>query len=402
MEKKIKELKEKRMKLIVEARGIVEAVKDDKMTGEDKAKYDKIMADARDMGDQAARMDEQLRIEVEMRASAGAPAAHSIPAAETPEKDNKSMEQFRSYLKSGRVGEELRSLSSDIPEDGGYILAPQQVVSGFRKKLDDLLFFRQFADVITATDASSLGCPTIETDPEDADWTSEVASVTEDDEMKFGFRELKPNLVSKLVKVPMALLRKSAIPLEQLVNNRLAYKFAVTHEKAFMQGSGANQPLGIFVASASGINTDRDMSTGNTATAISAANIIRTVNNLKAQYLPNARWMAHREFFTEVELLEDGMGNYLWRPGILAGQPDTLKGYPIHRSEYAPHAFTSAQYVAVFGDYKYYQIADSLQFGVQRLDQLYAANNKIGYIGRMESDGMPIFSEAFTRVKMGT
>lgn len=396
----IQKLKEKRMRLITEARGIAESVKEGKMSPEDKQKYDKIMADAREMGEQATRMDEHVRLDAEMRASAGTPVAHSIPAAEVAGKGNKQLEQFRTYLRSGRAGDELRSLSSDTPEDGGYILAPQQVVSGIRKKLDDLVFFRQYADVIPVSNADSLGVPTLETNPEDADWTSEVATVTEDDEMKFGLRELKPNLVSKLVKIPMALLRKSAIPLEQLVNDRLAYKFAVTHEKAFMQGSGSNQPLGVFTASAAGINTDRDLSTGNTATAISGENIIRTVNNIKAQYLPNARWMAHREFFQEVELLLDGVGNYLWRPGILAGQPDTLKGYPIHRSEYAPHVFTASQYVAVFGDFKFYQIADSLQFGVQRLDQLYAANNKIGYIGRMESDGMPIFSEAFSRVKM--
>ena len=398
--KEIQKLKESRMRLVNEARGIVEGVKDGKMGAEDKAKYDKIMADVREMGEQATRMDEQLRLETEMRSSAGTPAAHSIPGAETAGKDDKRLEQYRSYLKNGRVGEELRSLSSDTPEDGGYILAPQQVVSGIRKKLDDLLFFRQFADVIPVSNADSLGIPTLETDPSDADWTSEVATVSEDTDMKFGLRELKPNLVSKLVKIPMALLRKSAIPLEQLVNDRLGYKFAVTGEKAFMTGSGANQPLGVFTVSAAGINTDRNLATGNTATAISAANLIRNKNNLKAQYLPNARWIAHREFFQEVELLLDGVGNYIWRPGLVAGQPDTLLGLPVHRSEYAPHAFTSGQRVAVLGDFKFYQIAESLQFGIQRLDQLYAANNKIGYIGRMEADGMPIFSEAFTVVTM--
>jgi len=334
-----------------------------------------------------------------MRASNGVSAAHAA-APETAGKGDKSLEQFRSYLKTGRAGSELRSLSSDTPEDGGYILAPQQVVSGIRKKLDDLLFFRQFADVIPVGNSDSLGVPTLETDPSDADWTSEVSTVSEDTEMKFGLRELKPSLVSKLVKIPMALLRKSAIPLEQLVNDRLAYKFAVTMEKAFMTGAGANGPLGVFTASASGINTDRDLATGNTATAISAANLIRNKNNIKAQYLANARWIAHREFFQEVELLLDGVGNYIWRPGLVAGQPDSLLGLPVHRSEYAPHAFTASQPVAVLGDFKYYQIAESLQFGIQRLDQLYAANNKIGYIGRMEADGMPIFSEAFTRVKM--
>jgi HK97 family phage major capsid protein len=122
--KEIQKLKEARMRLVNEARAIVEGVKDGKMTAEDKAKYDKIMTDVREMGEQATRMDEQLRLETELRASAGAPAAHSIPGAEIAGQDDKRLEQFRSYLKTGRVGGELRSLSSDTPEDGGYILAP--------------------------------------------------------------------------------------------------------------------------------------------------------------------------------------------------------------------------------------------------------------------------------------
>ena len=397
--KEIKKLKENRMRLVTEARAIVEAVKDGKMGAEDKAKYDAIMTDARAMGEQADRMDEQLKLETENRASAGAPVTRTLPAGE--EKTDKGLEAYRSFLRSGARGPELRALSSELSEDGGYILTPQQVVAQLRTKLDDLLFFRQIADVLPVTNADSLGSPTLETDPEDGDWTSEAAEVDEDTAMKFGMRELKPNLVSKLVKIPMALLRKSAIPLEQLVNNRLAYKFAVTQEKAFLTGSGSNQPLGVFTASAQGINTDRDVTTGNTATAIAAGNLIRVKNSLKEQYLRNARWIAHREFFQEVELLLDGVGNYIWRPGLVAGQPDNLLGFPVHRSEYAPHAFTANQYVAVFGDFKFYQIADSLAFGVQRLDQLYARNNQIGYIGRMESDGMPIFSEAFARAKMG-
>jgi hypothetical protein len=40
----------------------------------------------------------------------------------------------------------------------------------------------------------------------------------------------------------------------------------------------------------------------------------------------------------------------------------------------------------------------SLQF--QRLIELYAATNQVGYIGRLESDGMPLLEEAFARVKL--
>jgi len=37
---------------------------------------------------------------------------------------------------------------------------------------------------------------------------------------------------------------------------------------------------------------------------------------------------------------------------------------------------------------------------MQRLVELYAATNQVGFVGRLESDGMPVLAEAFVRVKL--
>jgi len=54
------------------------------------------------------------------------------------------------------------------------------------------------------------------------------------------------------------------------------YKFAVSQEKAFLTGSGVGRPLGIFIASTSGISTSRDVSTGNSSTAITFDGLIES------------------------------------------------------------------------------------------------------------------------------
>jgi hypothetical protein len=36
---------------------------------------------------------------------------------------------------------------------------------------------------------------------------------------------------------------------------------------------------------------------------------------------------------------------------------------------------------------------------VQRLVELYAETNQVGFIGRAEVDGMPVLAEAFARLK---
>ena len=69
-------------------------------------------------------------------------------------------------------------------------------------------------------------------------------------------------------------------------------------------------------------------------------------------------------------------------------------------SEYAPNTFTTGLYVGIVGDFSKYYIADALDMQLQRLTELYAESNKIGLIGRMETDGMPVLEEAFARVTL--
>jgi HK97 family phage major capsid protein len=103
----------------------------------------------------------------------------------------------------------------------------------------------------------------------------------------------------------------------------------------------------------------------------------------------------------QIRKLKDGAGQYLWQPGITADMLDEILGIPIIVSEYAPSTFTTGKYVGILGDFSYYWIADALDMQVQRLVELYATTNQVGYIARFETDGMPVLSEAFVRVTLG-
>src|SRR6185312_10547558 len=138
------------------------------------------------------------------------------------------------------------------------------------------------------TTAKALGVASLDNDPADADWTAEIAIGSEDSTMSFGNREMVPNPSAKLIKVSNKLLRATAGGAEKLVRERLGYKFGITEEKAFLTGSGQNQPLGVFTPSNSGIDTSRDISAGNTANAVTFDGLIAAKYALKAQYQPKA------------------------------------------------------------------------------------------------------------------
>ena len=82
------------------------------------------------------------------------------------------------------------------------------------------------------------------------------------------------------------------------------------------------------------------------------------------------------------------------------GQPDRILDLPFYESEYVPNTFTTGLYVAILGDFSFYWVADALDFTIQRLVELYAATNQVGFIGRLETDGMPVLAEAFSRLKL--
>lgn len=319
---------------------------------------------------------------------------------------------FRQFCAAGKEGllpdhvrefAEVRALSAGSDPQAGYLIAPLQMLDGLIQAVDDLLWIRQLATVTQVTAAESLGLTSLDADPADADWTSEIATGSEDSTMAFGKRELSPYPLAKRIKVSNKLLRLTGGGAETLVRDRLGYKFAVTEEKAFLTGSGAKQPLGVFVASSDGIPTSRDMATGNSTTAIAADNLIRCKMTLKPQYRmrPSTRWLFHTDALLQVMLLKDTTNQYLWSPGLTAEAPDRLLNIPTAESQFAPNTFTTGLYVGILGDWSYYHIAEALRLEVRRLDELYAETNQTGFIGRLELDGQPVLGEAFVRVKLG-
>ncbi len=310
---------------------------------------------------------------------------------------------YRSFIRRGEFRSakypEVRALQADSDTLGGYLYTPLQLVDVLIKAVDDLVYIRQWATVLAVPNAETLGAPSLDSDPADADWTTELATGSEDSSMGFGRRSLTPQPMAKRIKLSNKLLMKVPSS-EQLAIERLAYKYAITWEKAGLTGSGAGQPLGVFTASALGISTGRDVSTDNTTTAVTMDGLINAKYSLKPQYLPRAKWLGHRDLWKMVAKLKDGSGQYLWQPSVVQGQPDRLLNVPAYSSEYAPNTFTTGLYVGIIGDFSQYWIADSMAMTIQRLDQLYAETNQVGLIGRMESDGMPVLEEAFARVKL--
>ena len=402
MTHRLKELREGRARIAAEMRAILDGAEAEKRapTAEETLKHEALFDKTEEMRKLIGMEERQIELDRESAVKSDAEQRKEAAADKPAEL---RMQGFRSWLKGGNTGEgfaEFRALSVGTDVEGGFLVTPEQFVAQLIQAVDNQVFIRRRATKIPVPSAQSLGVPTLDADPADADWTTELATGSEDSTMAFGKRVLTPHAFAKRIKVSNDLLRKSLLPAESIVMQRMAYKFGITEEKGFMTGSGSAQPLGVFTASADGIPTSRDVSTGNSTSAITFDGLINAKYSVKAQYWARANWTFHRDTVKMITKLKDGDGQYLWRPSVREGEPDTVLGHPMDISEYAPNTFTTGLYVGLFGDMSFYWIADAMNMQMQRLNELYAETNQVGFIGRQEVDGMPVLGEAFARVTL--
>lgn len=305
---------------------------------------------------------------------------------------------------------ELRALQADSMTAGGATFALEEFLARLIIFVNNQVQIRARATVLPVTQSDSIGVPSLDTDVDDADWTSELATGNEDSSMAFGKRVLRTHPLAKRIKISNKLLQLTALDVENLVAQRLAYKYGVSQEKAYITGTGAEQPLGVAVADANGVPTSRDKTTAS-STAWTADELIALKGNLKPQYQnsPTTAWMFHRDAMTRNRQLKDGNGAYIWTAalanfgigqGLVAGTPDMILGVPAMQSEYFPNTFTAGLYYGIIGDWRYYWIAESLNVSLRRLVELYAETNQVGFIMRGELDGAPVLAEAWSRGKL--
>ncbi len=302
------------------------------------------------------------------------------------------------YIKGGLEAVEEKGLLVSEGTAGGFLLAqPQKVMFLALKKQRTVM--RQLARVLPPTDGTVT--PTVAGRAEDAEWTYEVGQASEDKTKPFTQRMLKAHPLAKMRRVSRAMLRSATVAdAEQFVMEQLADAVTVAEEKAFIQGDGARKPLGLLAAK--GIAKKKTASAG----TLTGDDIINWAYSLPAAYSQRATILCSQAFLRKVRLLKDNNGQYIWQPGLQAGQPGRILDFPYAVSDFYPtgldanDAYKSGEIIATIGDFSYYWIVDGLDMGIQRLDELFAQTNEVGFIIRQEADGMPVLGEAFLHLQV--
>lgn len=284
--------------------------------------------------------------------------------------------------------------------DQGGIFAPPQFVGQLIKELDEDFAFRALATKVPPTTARELAYPR-RTTRERRLTKGQVWSASGTDG-KLGEMKLVLHPWTGEAQINKALKMFSPFDVEGFVRNEIRYDISATQEDLFMDGTGQQEPAGIFVALDHGLPSTRD-----TTTTLTWDNLVNFRMSLRDVYLKSrsVRCFSHRNFQKALMKIRTTDGVPLYQPSLVVGQPDTFLGIPMTFSEFAPSGtggsgtYASGDYVAVIGDFSQYWIFDSMDMPIEQ-HNLDTRSNLDSYLYRIWFDGGVAMPEAFSRLKI--
>lgn len=406
---KILELRNKRNTLWEQTKNYLEEHRDANglVPAADLEQYDKMTADVKALGDEIKRLEDQMAMDAQLSAPTSAPV-QMAPAQKkgvvNPTATDEYNKAFWDNMR-GNVSFEVRNaLSVGEATEGGYTV-PDEFHRQLIEALEENNIFRSLAHVIR-TNSGTRTIP-IAADNGKASWVEEGNAIGESD-LTFGVTTLSAYKLACAIRVSNELLHDSAFDIAGHIANRFGVRFGNAEEDAFINGKGVSADPTVTPSEPTGILTSLatpSVLTENAST-ISFDDVYKLFYALKGPYRQKAKFLCNETALLQLMLLKDGNGQYIWKPGIEVGKPDTILGHAVYTSTYMPAiegvpANDAGKKVLLFGDFSYYWIADRTNRTMKRLNELYAMTDQVGFVGTQRVDGKLILPEAMKVLGMG-
>lgn len=390
---KIKDLREKRAKLVADAQAIL---KQEVLSKEDEAKFDAMMADADNLKANLDRLhramaaEQELGVRVEQRAG-----RESISVSDAKIKDEEEGAIFKKWLCGGmqdltdtersfmqrRAQPIIQAAQSVGTTTAGGFLVPQ----GFSDRLEIALKFYsgmlENSEIIETDSGNDIPWPTVNDTTQVGALLAENATIGAQD-VTFASVTLKAFMyTSKLIAVSIQLMQDSFLNVDNLVADLAGQRLGRIWNTDFTLGAGTTLPKGIVVAAASG-----KVGTAGQTVSVIYDDLIDLIHSIDPAYRKGAKWMANDSSIKVVRKLKDSQNRPLWEPSVQAGQPDTLLGYPVVTNNDVAAMAANAKSI-VFGALNKYKIRRVRGVTLMRLTERYADNLQVGFFAFARVDG---------------
>lgn len=396
---KILELRNKRNTLWEQTKAFLEQYRGENglVASDAVEQYNKMAQEVKDLGAEIERLEQQAQIDAQLAAPTSTPV-HGNPKASAPkDKDARPTataeysDAFWNMIRArGSYGEIHNALSIGQDSEGGYTV-PDEFEKKLVQALEDNNLFRGLATVIR-TSSGTRKIP-IAQDNGEASWIDEGEEIPESD-TTFSQTMLSAYKLGTMIKISNELLNDSAFDLATYIAQRFGVRMGNAEERAFISGDGVGKPLGLL--------DDACAQVGVTAAAVDKVTfdeIFKLYYSLRAPYRKKAQFLCNESMVLQLMTLKDNNGNYIWKPGLDIGKPDTLLNRPLRTSSFMP-GLAAGNKAMTFGDYSYYWIADRQNRTFRRLNELYARTDQVGFMTTQRVDGKLILPEAVQCLQM--
>jgi HK97 family phage major capsid protein len=310
--------------------------------------------------------------------------AASRPALGGDQKSDPALKErkvaFDRYVRKGDAGGldsiEIKAMSAGSNADGGYTV-PLEIERTIDRILAKASPIRSIATVRQI--GGGVYRKPIATVAAASGWVGETDAHPQTNANSLAAIDFPAMELYAMPAATQTLLDDSAVDIEQWLADEVQIVFAEQEGAAFVTGDGTNKPRGFLqytnVADASWSWGNLGYIASGAAGAFAASNPADALMDLayapKQGYRANGRWTMNRKTEAAIRKFKDSTGNYVWQPGVAAGQPNTIFGYPVTEVEDMPDIAANSFSVA-FGDFaRGYLVVDRV--GIRVLRDPYSA-----------------------------
>lgn len=396
----IQQVYDSRARLVTQMQELtVNAAKEGRgMTEEETQKWEKMEADERaltatiDAYEKTERLAAQRASAHFEQQDAGGNKWQSTSTASSDEGAKRAYEEaYMDFIKRGmssltvearKLLKEYRGTNTQIAGTdslGGY-LVPDEWQPEIERLMKDYSGILQAARVIRTSTGRTLYWPTYDDTGTLAVKVAEAGSITTQD-LTFAQKQLDAYKYGSKMLVSSELLQDNAYNVSAEMQTAFGARFGRVLNNQATLGDGTGDPNGVVTAT----------SAGKTAAATNAVTMLEVLDlkhSIDPAYRrsPSFGFMFHDSILLYLKKLVDSEGRPLWTPSYVTGQPDMIDGTRYWINQDMDSTIDASSKIMLAGDFSKYIIRIVNDMSIQRLDELYAADDLVGFHAWMRFD----------------
>lgn len=310
----------------------------------------------------------------------GSPGA---PTGQDPELRKFLRGETRSYELGGISRAEYRNLlDSNVP-------LPTSFVGQLYSFLVDTSSVRRANPKVFSTmSGESLVVPVSSAEGQ-AVWTAEAGTLTAHDPT-FTSVTLGGYKLAKIIQMSSELIKDEGFDVEGFLAESAGRNIGIAADTAYVAGTGTTQPTGFLTAATVAITaaTGSGSTVGlPTAGPYTAGDVfIELFHSVIPQYRPRASYIMNDSTVKLARKVKDTIGQYIWQPGLQAGEPDTILGRPVFADPNMPAIGVGTTPIA-FGDFGGYFIREVMPIRFERSDDFAFGTDMVAFRAIFRTDG---------------